>query len=103
MDIEETADGGGGYDLKSVKATEGTYTVDVRVASSGAGGTFHIEVNGVDQTGPFVIPDTGGWQTWATLSKAGVSLAAGPQVLRIVMDANGASGSIGNMNAIVVR
>jgi hypothetical protein len=73
------------------------------VASSGAGGTFHIEVNGVDKTGPFVIPDTGGWQTWATLSKAGVSLSAGTQVLRVVMDANGASGSIGNMNWLKVR
>ena len=114
VDIEVTTDTGAGYDLKSVKATEwlrytvnvaaaGTYTFDVRVGSLGAGGTFHIEVNGVDKTGPFVIPNTGGWQTWATVSKAGVSLSAGPQVLRIVMDANGASGSIGNMNWLKIR
>jgi hypothetical protein len=32
-----------------------------------------------------------------------VTLAAGPQLLRIVMDANGASGSIGNMNWIKIR
>jgi hypothetical protein len=84
-------------------ATAGTYTFDVRVASKGAGGTFHIEVNGVDRTGPFVIPDTGGWQVWATLSKAGISLSAGPQVLRIVMDAEGASTYVGNVNWLKVR
>ena len=114
VDIETTADTGGGFDLKSVKQTEwlkytvnvaaaGTYTLDVRVASLGAGGTFHIEVNGVNMTGPLVVPNTSGWQTWTTVSKAGVSLAAGQQVIRVVMDANGASGSIGNMNWLKVR
>jgi len=114
VDISTTTDTGAGYHLSSVKATEwvkytvnvttaGTYTFDVRVASAGAGGTFHVEVNGVDKTGPFVIPDTGGWQVWATLSKAGISLTAGPQVLRVVMDANGPSGSIGNLNWLKVR
>ena len=57
----------------------GTYAVDVRVASAGAGGSFHIEVNGVDVTGPLVIPDTGSWQSWTTIRRSGVSLAAGPQ------------------------
>jgi carbohydrate binding protein with CBM6 domain len=114
VDIQVTTDAGAGYSLGYVKPTEwlkysvnvataGTYTVDARVASAGAGGTFHIEVNGVDRTGPFVIPNTGGWQVWATLSKAGVTLAAGPQVLRIVMDANGATGSVGNLNWLKVR
>jgi hypothetical protein len=114
VDIQVTTDTGAGYNLGYVKAgewlkysvtvaTAGTYTFDVRVASSGAGGTFHIEVNGVDRTGPFVIPDTGGWQVWATLSKAGVTLTAGPQVLRIVMDTNGPGGWVGNLNWLKVR
>jgi hypothetical protein len=114
VDIQATTDTGAGYSLGYVKATEwlkytvnvttaGTYTFDVRVASSGAGGTFHIEVNGVDKTGPFVIPNTGGWQVWATLSKAGISLSAGPHVFRIVMDDNGPTGSIGNFNWLKVR
>jgi hypothetical protein len=114
VDIETTGDTGGGFDLKSVKQTEwlkytvnvaaaGTYTLDLRVASLGAGGTFHLEVNGVNKTGPLVVPNTSGWQTWTTVSKTGVSLAAGQQVIRVVMDANGASGSIGNMNWLKVR
>jgi hypothetical protein len=44
-----------------------------------------------------------GWQTWATVSKSGVSLTAGQQVVRIVMDARGASGSVANFNWLEVR
>ena len=59
-------------------AAAGTYAIDVRVASNGAGGTFHIEVNGVDKTGPMAVPNTGGWQVWKTVTKTGVALARRP-------------------------
>ena len=32
-------------------ASAGTYDLEFRVASAGAGGTFHLEVNGVTKTG----------------------------------------------------
>ena len=114
VDIESSADSGGGYDVGWVSAgerlnysvnvsTAGTYDVDVRVASAGAGGTFHIEVNGVDKTGRLTVPNTGGWQTWTTVRKSAVSLSAGPQVWRLVMDTNGATtGAVGNFNYIRV-
>jgi hypothetical protein len=112
VDIAGAADVGGGYTLGWVGATEwlnytvnvstaGTYDIEVRVACSGAGGTFHIEVNGVDKTGAMTVPNTGGWQTWTTVRKTGVSLAAGNQVWRLVMDTNGTS-SVGNFNYIRV-
>jgi hypothetical protein len=82
--------------------TAGQYDLDVRVASAGTGGRFHIEVNGVDKTGPLTVPNTGGWQTWTTIRKTGVSLSAGAQVVRVVMDANGATGAVGNFNWIRV-
>jgi hypothetical protein len=114
VDIQGTMDTGGGYNIAWVKAGEwlrytvnvtsaGTYALDVRVASSGAGGTFHIEVNGVDKTGPIVVPNTGAWQTWQTVTKSGIALAAGEQVMRVVMDTNGGGGSVGNFNWIAVR
>jgi N,N-dimethylformamidase beta subunit-like protein/carbohydrate binding protein with CBM6 domain/Big-like domain-containing protein len=109
VDIQATTDTGGGYNVGWTRAGEwlnytvnvpaaGTYTLDVRVASNGAGGTFHFNVNGVDRTGPLVVPNTAGWQTWKLVTKSGISLAAGTQVLRLVMDANGPSGGIGNFN-----
>ncbi len=68
------------------------------MASAGAGGTFHIEVDGVDKTGQFTVPNTGGWQTWTTIRISGVALNAGPQVWRVVMDTNGATTAVGNFN-----
>jgi hypothetical protein len=114
VDLEATTDTGGGYDVGWVSAGEwlkytasvasaGTYTIEARVASPGAGGTFHIEVNGVDKTGPLTVPATGGWQVWRTVSRTGVALAAGTQVLRLVMDSAAAGGSaVGNFNWVRV-
>ena len=114
VDIQASTDTGGGYNIGWTAAREwlkytvnvgaaGTYAIDVRVASKGAGGTFHIEVNGVDKTGPMTVADTGGWQVWKTLTKTGVALSAGPQVIRVVMDATGASGSVANFNWFAIR
>jgi hypothetical protein len=64
----------------------GNYNIDVRVASPNAGGTFHIEFGGVDKTGTITTSNTGGWQTWATVSKTNVSLNAGVQVMRVFLD-----------------
>ena len=70
------------------------------MAASGAGGTFHIEANGVDKTGPITIPNTGGWQAWTTISKSNVSLSAGAQIWRLVIDTAGSV--VGNFNYIRV-
>ena len=109
VDIEATSDVGGGYSLGYVVggewlkysvsvATTSSYTIEARVASPGAGGIFHVEVDGVDATGPLAVPNTGGWQTWASVAFAGIPLTAGPHVLRLVADTNGAGGWFGNVN-----
>lgn len=114
VDIQATTDTGGGYNLGWIAAREwlkytvnvttaGTYAIDVRVASKGAGGTFHIEVNGVDKTGPISVADTGGWQVWKTVTKTGVSLGAGKQIVRVVMDSIGTSGAVTNLNWFAIR
>jgi hypothetical protein len=48
------------------------------------------------------VPSTGGWQSWATVTKTGVALAAGPQTFRLVLDTNGAAGLTGNFNWLAV-
>jgi hypothetical protein len=110
VDIAVAHDVGGGYTLGWVGAgewlnytvnvtTAGTYDIEARVASAGAGGTFRIEINGVDRTGPITVPNTGGWQSWTTIRRAGVALNAGQQVWRVVMLTNGsATGAVGNFN-----
>jgi Carbohydrate binding module (family 6) len=109
VDIKAASDSGGGYLVGWTKAEEWlkytvavaqsrSYTLTVRLVSDGVGGTFHIEVSGVNVTGSIQVPDTGGWQTWKTVTKTGVTLPAGTQVLKVVLDANGPGGSVGNFN-----
>jgi len=110
VDIELTNDSEGGYDIGWIKAGEwleysinitqsDKYDLEFRVARDGIGGTFHVEFNGVDKTGTLTIPDTGGWQSWTTVKKLGVSLSEGPQIMRIVMDSNSPTGEdSGNIN-----
>ena len=112
VDIQVTTDTDGGYNVGWTAPTEwlkytvnvatsGTYTIEARVAVSGAGGTFHIEADGVNKTGQMTIPNTGGWQSWTTISKTNVSLTAGAQVWKLVIDSAG-SGGVGNLNYIRV-
>lgn len=109
VDTEVAADTGGGYIVGWFPASEwlaysvsiegGTYTIAARVACEGAGGTFHIEVDGVDRTGPIAVPDTGGWQSWQTVTKTGVVLPSGSHTVKVVADTNGpVSGVMGNLN-----
>jgi len=79
-------------------ATGGLYALDVRLSSQGAGGTFHVEFAGADETGPLTVPDTGGWQNWQTLTKSNVTLSAGQQVMRLVMDSGGISNLVGDID-----
>ena len=50
-----------------------------------------------------MLPDTGGWNTWRTVTKTGVALTAGPHVLRLVIDANGAGGTAADINWLAIR
>jgi len=111
VDIEVTGDDTGGYNVGWMTAGEsltytvsvqqsGTYKLSARVAARGAGGTFHIEFDGIDRTGPLTIPDTGGWQEWVDVTTM-VTLAAGVQSMRFVEDAN--RSVFGNLNYVMVE
>ena len=76
----------------------GTYRIDMHVACKDAGGTFHLEFDGVDRTGPITVPDTGGWEHLKPFSHEGVKLVAGRQVMKVVMATGGKSGSIGDID-----
>jgi hypothetical protein len=101
VDLETCSDTGCGDDLGWTAtgqwfkytvnvATAGTYTVSLRLASpNGVTDGLHI-VNsaGTNLTGNVNVPDTGGWQTWATVT-ANVTLPAGQQTLTIDQDNGG--------------
>ncbi len=67
--------------------TTGEYQVDTRVASLATGGLFHIEIDGVDLTGPIIVPITSGWQNWMTATGT-LQLDAGEHIIRFVNDSS---------------
>lgn len=83
----------------NVQAT-GTYTFDFRVSALGGGGQFYLEVDGKNATGTLSIPDTRSWNSYTTVSKAGVNLTAGKHTLRLVFSKAGRTGYVGNFNSI---
>jgi len=96
VDIETSAEGG--YNLSYVQngewfeytvnvTTAGVYTLQARVATNAASKSFHVELDGQNISGPINIPNTGDWQTWATVSVTTPALTTGKKVLRIVVDA----------------
>ncbi|MGA2850662.1 MAG: carbohydrate-binding protein [Terracidiphilus sp.] len=71
-------------------STAGTYTVSFLVASESAvTDAFHLSnSSGTNLSGSVAVPDTGGWQTWETVT-ATVTLPAGTQTLTLNQDAAG--------------
>ena len=66
-------------------ATSGSYTVQLRVASPGGGGSLHLGFNASNVWSVVSIPLTGGWQSWTTVSVP-VTLTAGQQVMTLLFD-----------------
>jgi len=109
VDIEARPDASGGHGIGWTKAGEwlvytvdvkeaGTYAIEIPAASQKEGGTFHLEFNGSDRTGPIQVPDTGSWQKLQLVTHRGVKLDRGVQLMKLVMDRDGASNSIGDID-----
>ncbi len=114
VDLQATSDAGGGYNVGWSTAgewltysinvpTSGTYDLDERLAASGKGGAFHVEVDDVNVTGTVAVPNTGGWQNWTTVTQTGLTLSAGRHVIKISQDKAGTNGYVSNLNWLQVR
>jgi beta-glucosidase len=102
--IEPTSDTGGGYDVGWLNTGEwleytvnppdptAKYSISLRVAAPAAGGQLRVRLNGA-VVGTVAIPNTGGSQSWQTVTLPAVSLAGGigSQALRLEVITNGFS------------
>ena len=99
VDIEITSDPGGGYNIGSTADGEwleytifvtepGLHNIRLRVACPVAGCAAKVIAYNLDKTGRWSIPNTGGNQTWTTITKQ-VFLEYGHQKLRIEMPTGG--------------
>ncbi len=62
-------------------SSTGSYTLSFRVASTGTTGAFQIK-SGSTVLATVIVPNTGGWQNWTTVSTT-VNLNAGSQTVRL--------------------
>ncbi len=96
VDIENSTDTGGGYNIGWATAGEwleytvnvansGLYDIDLRVACEGDNRTISLEMGGEVIASEVEIPNTGGWQTWQTVTLNDVQLTAGEQVMRLTI------------------
>ena len=53
--------------------------------------------------GPITVSNTGGWGNYTTLTAGNVTLSAGQHKMRLVMDTNGATGYVGNLDWVAFR
>jgi endoglucanase len=82
-----------------VEVTEsGVYDIEVRVASGGSGGRFHLSMDGAQVTPSTFAPPTGGWQNWQTVIIPDVILSANDKKLRFYADQAGYN--LGSFNFI---
>jgi hypothetical protein len=98
VDIEVCSEGG--YDVGWTVAgewtnytvnviTAGVYTLQARVSSPSTGSRLHVEMDGVNISGSITVPNTGGWQTYQTMSVTTPGLTTGQHIMRIYMETSG--------------
>jgi hypothetical protein len=111
VDIEKSADSGGGYNVGYMKQGEwlnytvnvtkaGKFNIDTRVASLYSNAAFHFEVDGRNVTGTIRFANTGSFQKWTTIRKSGISLSAGKHTIGLVIESTGGHKFAGNVNWI---
>lgn len=98
VDAQTTADPRGGrcnigwttpdewleYDVEVAQA--GNFDLSLRLASDLPDNSLHVEIDGVDVTGPITITPQG-WQTYEDVVLADIPLSAGAHVVRLAFDA----------------
>lgn len=97
LQLEPTTDIGGGQNIGYTNAgdyleyrirvpADGTYPLEVRIASNGTAGIMQAEQRNLSGTvlnsATINLPVTGGWQTWRTVS-VNMNLTEGPGILRM--------------------
>jgi hypothetical protein len=87
-------------EYRTPKLAVGTWSVRLRVASPGPGGTISVDVGG-SRIATVVVPDTGGWMQWQALAAGTTMLAEGEHTIRITgVSASGTHGHVANLDSI---
>jgi parallel beta-helix repeat protein len=102
VDLAATADTGGGFAVVSTTAGEwlkytinapftSQFTLTARVASASAGNTMRVLLDERDITGALSVPNTGGTDTYTSVTATGIAIGAGQHTLRVLFDTGNVS------------
>jgi len=94
IDIEVCSDEGGGFSLGDFQTGEwlnykvkveeaGNYLVDFRVATQMNGCRISLSIDGVLVASSIPVTNTGGWQSWTTVSIDNIQLSEGEHVITL--------------------
>lgn len=97
--LQDTQDTGGGENVGWIDPgdwmsfvvdipSSGSYDIDYRVASTNGNGELQTESDQGQVFSALSIPNSGGWQSWTTISQR-VELQAGEQIITIAANAGG--------------
>jgi endoglucanase len=70
-------------------ASSSIFDVEVRVAADGSDGKFHFKIGDANISEPISVPNTGGWQTWQTMTVPNVMLTPSDNKIRFYTDESG--------------
>lgn len=110
-DLQSRSTASGGFAVIEASAGEwlrysahapvgGRYELGVRFASEFRGGTFHVEIDGQDVTGPMTVVSTGNWGKYQTIYRR-LRISAGSHQIRLVLDTNSINPQTGAVSQVV--
>jgi beta-glucanase (GH16 family) len=113
-DKQGSDDSAGGFYLTNLKAgryinysvdvtKEGDYIFNLRAASSGPGGSVHLNMDQKPLFAPMQIPDTGGGLHWRMLTSHAVHLTPGHHTIALVTDSPGSGGHVAPIDLFAVQ
>jgi peptidoglycan/xylan/chitin deacetylase (PgdA/CDA1 family) len=97
VDVQATTDTGGGFNIGYVQAGEyvdytvnvtaaGNYKLELRVAATTTGKTVDVLLGGTLIADNLAVPNTGNYQTFATINVPSVALTAGTKELKVLFN-----------------
>jgi peptidoglycan/xylan/chitin deacetylase (PgdA/CDA1 family) len=97
VDVQPTTDAGGGFNVGFVQAgewleytvnvaTTGNYKLELRTAATATGKNLDVLVDGALIADNVALPNTGAFQTFATVTVPSVALSSGTHVLRVLFN-----------------
>jgi beta-xylosidase len=98
VDIENSSTGGfnvgwtnaGEWLEYTVNVTENSiYTLLTIAASPNKNSSIRLKIDGNDIAGPVIIPNTGGWQSYDTITTTNVRLKAGTHIIQLFEETGG--------------